>query len=104
MKIKKFNEMFEDRYDYDRIISILKKTHGWGFGIINNIDDFEANPEYFSDPIDDNDYAEKLHIYLTDLETGQLRGRFNNKQSLTQGKWKLGIQVPSQTSIYNKLT
>jgi hypothetical protein len=46
-----FNEMnYPDQFDYDRIISILKKTHGWGFGIIDSIDEFESNEEYFKNP------------------------------------------------------
>ena len=60
--IKKFNEMFEDRFDYSKIIRILKKSHGWGFGVISSVDSFESNDDYFLDPEDDNDYAEKFHI------------------------------------------
>jgi hypothetical protein len=102
---KHLNEMnYQDRFDYDHIISILKKTHGWGFGIISSIDEFEDNKEYFLNPIDDNDYAEQFHIFLTDKQTGQIRGQFQNKHSLRQGKWKLGIQVNNPTSFYNKLT
>jgi 8-oxo-dGTP diphosphatase len=96
--------MYQDKFDYDHIISILKKTHGWGFGIVSSIDEFEDNEEYFLNPIDDNDYAEQFHIFLTDKETGQLRGQFQNKTSLRMGKWKTGIQVASPVSIYNKLT
>lgn len=103
--LKKFNEMnYQDKFDYDRIILILKKTHGWGFGIISSIDEFENNSEYFLNPEDENDYAEQFHIFLTDKETGQLRGEFNNKHSLRLGKWKIGNQVASPVSIYNKLT
>jgi len=102
--IKSFNEMkFVDKFDYDRIINILKKSHGWGFGVISQIDDFEDNIEYFLNPIDDNDYAEQFHIYLTDKETGRLRGEFRNTHSLRLGKWRLGIQSQKPTSIYTKL-
>lgn len=96
--IKLFNEMkYQDKFDYDRIISILKKSHGWGFGVISNIDSFEDNEEYFLNPEDNNDYAEQFHIYLTDMENGQLRGRFNNKTSLKN-------QSFNYPSFYNKLT
>lgn len=101
-KIKKFFEMFEEKYDYDKIIRIIKKTHGWGFGIINKIDDFETNNEYFKDPIDEHDYVEQFHIYLTDLECGRLRGEFNNDPKLRLGRWKTGIQVNKPISIYSQ--
>ncbi len=104
MRIKRFFEMFEDKYDYDRIILILKKNHGWGFGVINQIDNFESNEEYFNDPIDEDDYAEQFHIYLTDSESGRLRGNLNKSTSLRLGKWKLGIPVNKPTSIYSQLT
>lgn len=94
--------MFEEKFDYDKIIRIIKKTHGWGFGIINNIDDFEANSEYFKDPIDEHDYVEQFHIYLTDLECGRLRGEFNNDTKLRVGRWKTGIQVNKPISIYSQ--
>jgi hypothetical protein len=103
MKIKKFFEMFKS-YDYEKIINILNKSHGWGLGISNNIDDFENNEEYFKDPVDDNDYSEQFHIYLTDLQSGRLKGEMNRNFSLKTGKWRLGIPVFSPTSIYNKLT
>ena len=103
--LKLFNEMnYQDKFDYDRIISILKKCHGWGFGIINSIDEFESSDEYFLNPIDDNDYAEKFHIFLTDRQTGQLRGGIQNRSNLRLGKWKTGFQVNQPISIYNKLT
>ena len=101
-KIKKFFEMFEDRYDYDRIITILKKTHGWGFGVINDIDEFESNEEYFLDPIDDNMYAEMFHIYLTDKKCGRLRGQYNNDSKLRVGRWKTGVQVNKPISIWSQ--
>jgi hypothetical protein len=103
MKIRKFLEMFEDRYDYTRIIRILRKSHGWGMGALQKVDDFESDSEYFKNPIDDNDYVEQFHIYLTDLETGQMRGKFQNKSGLRVGKWQHGIQVARPVSIYNKL-
>ena len=102
---KSINEMnYEDKFDYSKIIRILKKSHGWGFGIVSSIEEFEDNQEYFLNPIDENDYAEQFHIFLTDKETGQLRGQFNNKHSLRLGKWKIGNQVASPVSIYNKLS
>ena len=90
--IKKFNEMFEEKYDYEHIIRILKKSHGWGFGIISSIDDFESS-EYFKDPLDDNYYAEQFHIYLTDKE-------LDNKRTDTPHS----IKSATPTSIYDKLT
>lgn len=93
--LKKFIEMYEDKYNYDHIISILKKSHGWGLGVISSIDEFENNSEYFLDPGDDNDYAEKFHIYLTDKKTGFMRGDYNRKYS---------IKANNLTSFYNKLT
>ena len=105
MRIKKFFEfLVEKNYDYDKILSILKKTHSWGLGILNNLEDFENNEEYFSDPIDENDYSEQFNIYLTDLIAGRLRGQMNKNHSLRLGKWKNGIPVANPTSIYNKLT
>ncbi len=94
--------MFEDKYDYDKIIRMLKKTHGWGFGVIQSIDDFESNVEYFIDPVDENDYVEQFHIYLTDLKCGRLRGQFNNDSKLRVGHWNKGIQVSKPTSIWNQ--
>lgn len=103
--IKYFNEMnYQDSFDYDQIINTLKKTHGWGFGIISYTDEFESNSEYFLNPQNENEYIEQFHIFLTDKTTGQLRGEFNNKHSLRLGKWKTGIQVAAPVSIYNKLT
>jgi hypothetical protein len=103
MKIKKFNEMFENKFDYDRIIRILRKTYGWGMGVISSIDEFEQNPEYFQSPQDDDQYIELFNIFLTDKNMNRLRGEFRNNHSLRLGKWKLGIQVDRPTSIYNKL-
>ena len=104
MKIKRFNEMMMDEFNYDHIIRDMRKNHGWGNGCINYTDDFEFNTEYFLNPDNDNDYAEQFHIYLSDLQAGQLRGELQNTQSLRQGKWKLGIQVDHPVSIYSKLT
>ena len=102
--LKTFNEMkHQDKFDYDKIIRILKKSHGWGFGVLSMTDEFEDNSEYFKNPQDDHDYAEQFHIFLTDKETGQLRGDFSNSHSLRLGKWKTGIQVANPVSIYNKL-
>ena len=104
MRIERFNEMFEGQFDYDRIVTILKKKYGWGLGIINFTEDFESNPEYFSSPKDDRDYADQFNIFLSDMEIGKMRGEFQNTHSLEPGKWRLGYQVSKPTSIYNKLT
>lgn len=104
MKVKKFLEMFNDTYDYDVIISNLKKRYGWGLGVINLIDDFETNDEYFMSPVDDEDYTQQFNIFLTDHKIGKMRGKLNNTHSLRLGKWKLGYQVDYPTSFYNKLS
>jgi hypothetical protein len=103
MKIKRFYEMYEEKYNYDKILKSLKKTYGWGIGVINQIDNFESNDEYFENPIDDDDYIIKFNVYLNDLKTGKMRGQFNNTHALRLGKWKTGHQVDNPTSIYNKL-
>jgi hypothetical protein len=103
MKIERFNEMFIDNYDYDKIITILKKKYGWGMGVINFTEDFESNTEYFFEPKSDLDYAEQFNIFLSDMEQGKMRGEFQNNHSLRLGKWKIGNQVDKPTSIYNKL-
>ncbi len=94
--------MFEDKYDYDKIIRMLKKTHGWGFGVIQNFDGFESNEEYFKDPIDENDYVEQFHVYLTDLQCGKLRGKFINDSNLRVGRWTRGFQVNKPISIWSQ--
>lgn len=103
MRIKKFFEMFSEDFDYDKIIKILRKSYGWGMGIITKIDEFEGNQEYFLDPQNDDDYIEQFNIFLKELSSNRLRGKFNNTQSLKMGKWKLGPNVNYPTSIYNKL-
>jgi hypothetical protein len=101
-RIKKFFEMFKDKYDYDKIIRMIKKSHGWGFGVINKIDDFEDNEEYFKDPIDENDYVEQFHIYLTDLECNRLKGGFINDRNLRVGHWNKGVEVNNPRSIWSQ--
>lgn len=101
-KIKKFFEMFEDKYDYDKIIRMIKKSHGWGFGVIQKTDDFEDNEEYYKDPIDENDYVEQFHIYLTDLECGMLKGGFINDRNLRVGNWNKGVGVNNPRSIWSQ--
>lgn len=103
MKIKKFNEMFNEKFDYERIVRILKKTYGWGMGILTYIDDFESNSEYFKDPQSDDDYIEQFNIYLSDKRVNRERGKFNNITNIKLGKWKLSTQVDNPVSIYNKL-
>ena len=104
MRIERFNEMFQGQYDYDRIITILKKKYGWGDGVINFTEDFESNNEYFQSPQDDRDYANQFNVFLSDMEVGKMRGEFQNIHSLEPGKWKLGYQVNKPTSFYSKST
>ena len=103
MKIKRFFEMYEDRFDYDKILKVLKDNYGWGFGVISSIDEFESNDEYFIDPQSDDDYIDQFNVFLKDKQVGKMRGKLNNTHSLRLGKWKLGYQVNNPTSIYNKL-
>jgi hypothetical protein len=92
-------------FDYDYILRILKKNHGWGNGSANYFDNFENNEEYFLKPQDSNEYADQFHIFLTDLTTGRLRGEFHKTPSgLRTGKWKMSIPVYNPISIYNRLT
>lgn len=101
--LKYFEELVS--YDYDFIFKILKKNHGWGNGCLNYIEQFEKNSEYFFNPEDSNDYVNQFHVFLTDLQTGRLRGDFHKEPSgLRQGVWKMSIPVRQTTSIYNKLT
>jgi hypothetical protein len=100
--LKSFSEMSEDKFDYEKIIRTLKKTHGWGMGVLNHIDDFESNKEYFQNPEDDNEYVENFHIYLSDLENNRLRGDFNNDSSLRVGRWNTGVQVNNPKSIWSR--
>jgi hypothetical protein len=98
------NEMMEDKYDYDRIAEILKKTQGWGNGALAQAEDFENSPEYFQNPQDESEYAQQFHVYLTDLGAGGLRGGIQNKHNLRLGKWRLGVQVNRPVNWYSKLT
>lgn len=98
---------FEDvnGFDYEYILRILKKNHGWGNGSVSYFDDFENNPEYFLNPQDSNDYAEQFHIYLTDSQNGRLRNTFTkNPSGLRPGVWKMSTPVYKPNSFYNKLT
>ena len=70
MRIERFYEMFEGQFDYDRIVTIMKKKYGWGLGVINFTEDFESNSEYFLSPKDDRQYAEQFNIFLSDMENG----------------------------------
>jgi len=103
-RIKKFNEMSGDKFNYDHIIRTMQKNHGWGNGWVTQTSDFESNSEYFLNPQNDNEYAEQFHIYLTDLQTGQMRGGFQNKHNLRLGKWRLGTQVDRPVNWYSKLS
>ena len=100
--IRRFNEMYEDKFDYENIIKYLKNTHGWGDGVLTYIDGFESNEEYFKNPQNDADYSLQFNVYLTDLEADRLKGEFNTSaNNLKVGKWKMGINVNAPTSIYN---
>ena len=106
MIIKKFesfiNEMYEDRFDYQNIIKYLKKTHGWGDGVLTYFDEFESNEDYFKNPQNDAEYSTQFNVYLTDLQAGRLKSEFNTSaNNLRVGKWQMGINVSSPTSIYN---
>lgn len=103
MRIKKFFEFFEsEKFDYDKILRMIRKIHGWGFGVINYIDDFESNEEYYKNPIDANDYVEQFHIYLTDLQSKKLRGSFDKRPILNTGQWKIGPIVNKPISIWSQ--
>lgn len=95
--------MYEDKYDYEKIIKSLKIKYGWGLGILTSIDEFESNDEYFSNPQTEEDYVLQFHTFLKDKQVGNLRGRMNNQHSLRLGSWNVGNQVDAPTSIYNKL-
>jgi hypothetical protein len=103
MKIKRFFEMFEDKYDYTKIVDILRKNYGWGIGILSSVDEFESNDEYFTYPETDDEYAEEFNVYLTDVKVGRMRGELDNTTSLRLGQWSTGIQVDKPVSIYNRL-
>jgi hypothetical protein len=102
MKHLKYFESF-NRYDYDFILRIIKKEHGWGNGSSQYFNEFENNTDYFNNPIDSNDYANNFHIYLTDLQNGRLRGDFHKVPSgLRTGIWKMSMPVynPNQIKKY----
>ena len=104
MKYLKYFEQTTN-FDYDYILRILKKNHGWGNGCSNYFEQFENNSDYYLNPQDSNEYAEQFHIFMTDLNTGRLRGTFAKTPSgLRPGKWKMSTPVYNPTSIYNKLT
>ena len=102
MRIKRVREMFDNVYDYSNIINTMKKSYGWGFGVLNFLDDFESNSEYFKSPKNDEEYASEFHCYLKDLTTNRLRGEFQNTQTLRLGNLQSDIQVNRPESIYNK--
>lgn len=104
MKIKRFFEFLSKNFDYDEIFRLLGKTHGWGVGSFQEIENFENDDEYYKDPTDENDYVEQFHIYLTDKETNRMRGKSHRNDSLRVGKWQHGVQVLYPISIHNKLT
>jgi len=91
-------ETFEsfNGFNYDRILSILRKVHGWGNSCNQQIKEFESS-EFFKNPIDNNDYVEQFHIFLTDkfIEHGN--------DSLKVGKWRGQGVVQRPVSIYNQM-
>lgn len=102
-KIKRFNEIYTNVYNYEHVTKLIK-SHGWGMGSIQFTNEFEENSEYFKDPIGDNDYAEQFHIYLTDKKFNRVRTGLNRNYPLRVGKWQMGTQVTEPVSFYNKLT
>lgn len=102
----KYLKRFEDvqSFDYDYILRILRKNHGWGNGCSNYFSQFENNSEYFLSPQDSNEYAEQCHVFLTDLQTGRLRGAFTKEPSgLRTGVWKMSIPVVNPPQHYKYL-
>ena len=100
----KYLKIFEQwhHFDYDKIVSILNKTQGWGGGILQYVDEFE-NSEYFLTPVDEHQYSDQFHIFLTDKFRGKNRGWIKTPP-LPLGKWKVGPTVMSPTSWYSKST
>ncbi len=104
MKYVKFFENFNSNYDYDMILRIMKKVHGWGNGCSQYFDDFENNGDYFKNPEDSHLYANEFHVFLTDLQTGRLRGQFHKVPSgLRPGVWKMSIPVYKPPTIQKYL-
>ena len=104
MKYVKFFENFNSNYDYDMILRILSKTHGWGNGCSQYFDDFENDSNYFNNPEDSNLYASQFHVYLTDLQNDRLRGKFHKVPSgLRTGIWKMSIPVYKPATIQKYL-
>ena len=95
MKNLKTFESFNG-FDYDRILSILRKVHGWGNSCKQYIKEFESS-EFFKNPTDNNHYVEQFHIFLTDkfIEHGN--------DSLKVGKWRGQGVVQRPVSIYNQM-
>ena len=69
-------------------------------GVMSYMDDFE-NSEYYLNPNNDDEYIEQFHIYLTDMQSGQLRGSYNNKSSLKLGKWRMQPLLPNPNPLSN---
>jgi hypothetical protein len=104
MKHLKYFENFNSNYDYDMILRIMKKTHGWGNGCYQYFDDFENDSNYFNNPEDSSLYANQFHVYLTDLQNGRLRGQFHKVPSgLRPGVWKMSIPVYKPATIQKYL-
>jgi hypothetical protein len=103
MRIKRFFEMQETEWNWNKVISILK-SHGWGEGALQWKEEFENNSEYFHNPQDDSDWAQQFHIFLTDYFSGQLRGELNRRIGLRVGDWQRGVHVRKPISFYSKST
>lgn len=97
----KLFEEFQD-FDFEKIIRILRKNHGWGIGILCRIDDFESDENYYKSPMDENDYVEQFNIYLNDLESNRLKGTLNKDASLKVGNWNKSVQVLKPNSIWSQ--
>ena len=103
MRIKKFFEMYEEKYDYRKILRVLKDRFGWGLGVITFIDEFESNDEYFLNPQSEDDYIIQFDRFLKDKRINRIVGKFNNTHPILLGKWKMDYEVTRPESIYNKL-
>lgn len=96
MKNLKTFEAFGNGYNYERILSTLRKVHRWGNSCRQYLKEFETS-EYFKDPIDNNDYVEQFNIFLSD----KFFKKGNN--SLKVGQWRRQPTITRPTSIYNQL-
>jgi hypothetical protein len=75
---------------------MLRKVHGWGNSCRQHINEFESS-EFFNNPIDNSNYADQFHIFLTNKFI-----RHGN-DSLKIGKWRGQGVVQRPVSIYNQM-